>query len=84
MLPAANQQRTMHLYAVHIHHVLIKTTAAHVVLATQLVILVHTGEGDEQAFDRPARGVGHHTARTGIYMVHHRRLPLHTPHFHFL
>ena len=84
LLPAANQQRTMHLYAIHIHHVLIKTTAAHVVLAAQLVVLIHAGEGDEQAFYRPARRVGHHAARRGIYMVHHRRLPLHATHFHFL
>ena len=70
LLTAANQKRTVYFDTIHIHRVLVKRTAADIILAAQLITLAHTGKSDQQALYRSAGCVRHHTSRRGINMIH--------------
>ncbi len=74
----------MYFYAVHIHLVFVKTTASHIVLAAQFIVLIHARKGDEQALDAAACGVGHDAGCGGFDVVHGVGLPFDAAHFHFL
>ena len=78
LLSGAHEQRTVNLYAVHIHGVLVKTAAAHVVLATHLVGLTHARKRDQQALYASAADVGYDTASRGVHTIHHILLALNT------
>ena len=70
LLSATDEQRTVHLNAVDIDRVLVKRTAAYVVLATEFVGLAHTGESDKQALYRSSGSIRHDACRGGINAVH--------------
>ena len=70
LLTATDEQRTVHLNAVDIDRVLVKRTAAYVVLATEFVGLAHTGKGDEKALNRSSGSVRHDACRGGINAIH--------------
>ena len=78
LLSGTYEQRTVNLYAVHIHGVLVKTAAAHVVLATHLVGLAHAGKRDQQALYASAADVGYDAPRSGVHTIHHILLALDT------
>ena len=84
LLPRADEQRAVHLYAVHIHFVLVERTAAHIVLRAQFVVLVDAGKRNQYTLNRPARCVRHQSCRACVYLVHRARRPADTAHFHFL
>ena len=84
LLAATDQQGTVHLDAVDIDLVLVETTATHVVLTTQFVVLVHAGKGDQYTLYRTTGSIRHQPCRAGIYLVHRPGRMLHSAHFHFL
>ena len=80
LLSRTDQQRTMNLYPVHIYRVLVKRTAADVILATQLIRLAHTRKSDQQTFYAAACRVRHNTCRGSINPVHRTLCVLHAAH----
>ena len=73
----------MHLDAVYINRVLVKRTAAHIVLAAQLIRLTNAGESDQQTLDTTAGSIRHHACRTRINMIHRTLRMLDTAHLDF-
>ena len=73
LLATTNQQGTMDLDAVDIDGVLVKRTAADVILAAQLVRLAHARISDQQALYRSS-GCVRHDARCGSVDAVHRTL----------
>ena len=70
LLSAADEQWAVYLYAIDIHRVLIKTTSAHIVLATHLIVLPHARKSDEQVLDAATCGVWHQSCGTDVHTVH--------------
>ena len=75
LLPGTDQQGTVYFNAVDVHHVLVETTAAYVILRAEFIVATYSGLCSYHGFYASARSVRGQAVLLGFYLLDGSGLP---------